>query len=125
MSLKQTIRRIQEMMGVNYKLIPTEELRRPNGSVGTQGFTPESMVNLLKFISIEKDFELPTFDTFKELIFSLRESPNIIESIFEYVKTDPVLLLKLPDNTYHLKDGNHRANLLNLLNIPYIPAIIK
>jgi ParB-like chromosome segregation protein Spo0J len=51
--------------------------------------------------------------------------PEIIESIYKYVKSDPVLLIKLPDDTYHLKDGNHRANLLNLLNVDKIPAIVK
>jgi hypothetical protein len=125
MNLQEQLNRIQEMMGIDYKLIPTDELRRPNGSVGTQGFTPESMVSLLKHISNEENFDLPNFNSFKDLILKLREMPEIIESIYKYVKSDPVLLIKLPDDTYHLKDGNHRANLLNLLNVDKIPAIVK
>ena len=125
MNLQEQLNRIQEMMGVDYKLIPTNELRRPNGSLGTQGFTQESMISLLKHISNEENFELPKFDSFKELILKLREMPEIIHSIYKYVKSDPILLIKLPDDTYHLKDGNHRANLLNLLNVDKIPAIVK
>jgi len=61
---------------------------------------------------------------FKELIFKLREDPDKIEKIYEYVKTDPVTLSKMPDDTYVVSDGNHRANLLNLLKVEKIPSII-
>ena len=61
---------------------------------------------------------------FKELIFKLREDPDKIEKIYEYVKTDPVTLSKMPDDTYVISDGNHRANLLNLLKVDKVPSII-
>lgn len=61
---------------------------------------------------------------FKELIFKLREDPDKIEKIYEYVKSDPVILSKMPDDTYVVSDGNHRANLLNLLKVEKIPSII-
>lgn len=62
---------------------------------------------------------------FKELILSLRESPDKIKKIFDYIKTNPVEVSKLPDDSYVVNDGNHRANLLNLLNVNKIPSIVN
>jgi hypothetical protein len=130
MNLNENIYRIKQMMGVINEnvdepiMLPMDYIKRPNGSVGTQGYTEESLINLVKHISTKMDLELPEYDSIKNMIFTLREEPNIIEKIVEYVKSDPVLITKLPDNSYHLKDGNHRANLLNLLNVSFVPAIL-
>jgi hypothetical protein len=47
-----------------------------------------------------------------------------IKTIYNYVVTDPVVLSLLPDDTYVVNDGNHRANLLNLLHVNNIPSIV-
>jgi len=62
---------------------------------------------------------------FKELILRLRNEPENIQKIYEYVKSDPVKMSQLPDDSYVINDGNHRANLLNLLNVNNIPSIIN
>jgi hypothetical protein len=130
MNLQEQISRIQEMMGVinenpdEVTLLPLDNFRRPNGSIGTQGFTTESLINLIKHISRVQEFDLPKFESVKDLIFSLREDPEVIDKIVDYVKNDPVIILKLPDDTYVIKDGNHRANLLNLLNVDSVPTIV-
>ena len=131
MNLQETIYRIKEMMGVSkedtqeFIMLPMDNIRRPNGSVGTQGYTPESMLSLMKHISNVRDLNLPEYETLKEMIVTLRERPDIIHEIIEYIKTDPVEVIKLPDDTYHLKDGNHRSNLLNLLNVSSVPTKLK
>ena len=109
----------------DYIMFPMDNIRRPNGSVGTQGFSPEQMMGLMSHISDVRNLDLPQYDSLKEMIYSLRERPDIVDEIIEYVKTDPITVGKLPDDTYHLKDGNHRANLLNLLHSSVVPAIIK
>lgn len=122
MNLQENITRIREMMGIDdYELVPIELLRRPNGHIGTQGFTSEFLFNLLKHISKVKKFKLPKHDSLKQLIDKLKNSEEIIHLIFDYVKKDPIIAIKLPDETYHIKDGNHRANLLNLLGVDKIP----
>ena len=122
MNLQENIQRIREMMRMDsYELIPTDFLRRPNGHIGTQGFTSESLFNLLKHISKVKEFDLPEHDSLKDLIDKLRNSPEIIDMIFDYVKSDPIEVYKLPDDSYSIKDGNHRANLLNLLGANQLP----
>jgi hypothetical protein len=62
---------------------------------------------------------------FKELILKLREEPSSIKKIFNYITTDPVEVSEMPDGSLVVKDGNHRANLLNLLKVEKIPSIIN
>lgn len=61
---------------------------------------------------------------FKKLILSLRDQPNKVEKIVKFVESNPVELSKMPDDTYVVSDGNHRANLLNLLNVDKIPSTV-
>lgn len=131
MNLQENIHRIKEVMGIisendmGYTMLPMDNIRRPNGSVGTQGFTPESIINLVRHISNVYDLNLPEYESLKDLILTIREQPEVKGYIMDYVKSDPVRIIQLPDETYHLKDGNHRANLLNLLYFDSVPAIIK
>jgi hypothetical protein len=62
---------------------------------------------------------------FKELILKLREEPSSIKKIFDYITTDPVEVSEMPDGTLVVNDGNHRANLLNLLKVEKIPSLIN
>jgi hypothetical protein len=126
MNLQETIERIKEIMDVKSPImLPMDYIRRPNGSVGTQGYSPESMLRLVKYISDERNLNLPHYDTLKEMVVSLRERPDIIHELSEYVKTDPIIVTKLPDDSYHLNDGNHRANLLNLLYASEVCAYVN
>jgi hypothetical protein len=110
---------------MGYTMLPMDNIRRPNGSVGTQGFTPESIINLVRHISDVYELNLPEYESLKDLIYTIREQPEVKDAIMSYVKRDPISVIQLPDETYHLKDGNHRANLLNLLHFDSVPAILK
>jgi hypothetical protein len=109
--------------------IPTEELRRPNGSIGTQGFTAENLVDLARFISNEMGFDIPAFDSSlgtseaRQVIDYLKGNKEAQQKIKEYVIKDPVLVSQMPDGSYSIADGNHRANLLNLIGVEAIPTI--
>ena len=107
------------------EMIPVSSLKRPNGQIGTQGFTSENMINLIKYISTKKGFEIPTYKTLKELIENMKKDGDIVKSITNYVESDPITAIKLPDGTINIKDGNHRANLLNLLGVENIPVVFK
>jgi hypothetical protein len=103
---------------------PIKNLKRPNGIIGTQGFTSESLINLINHISKTEKIILPKYNTLTELINNLKKSPESVNKIVNYVKRDPITVLQLPDLTYKIKDGNHRANLLNLLGVENIPTIL-
>ena len=110
-------------------LIPTVDLRRPNGSIGTQGFTEENMISVARFIANEMGFDIPTFDKnlgtseIRQVIEYLKNNKETQQKIKEYVIKDPVVTSLLPDGTYEIEDGNHRANLLNLIGVDVIPTI--
>lgn len=110
-------------------LIPTETLRRQNGSIGTQWFTEENLISVAKYIAQEMNFTIPDYDQtsgiskITQLINYLRSNKEAQQKIKEYVIKDPVIVSLLPDNTYHVEDGNHRANLLNLIGVDVIPTI--
>ena len=106
-------------------MIPVSSLKRPNGQIGTQGFTSENMINLIEYISTKKGFKIPTYKTLKELIENMKKDGDIVKSITNYVESDPITAIKLPDGTINIKDGNHRANLLNLLGVENIPVVFK
>lgn len=111
------------------ELISTAELRRPNGSIGTQGFTEENLKILIEFIAQKQGITLPIFDStlgtseLRQLIEFLKSNEDSKNKVLEYVKSDPVEITKLPDDSYHVQDGNHRANLLNLIGVEQIPTI--
>jgi hypothetical protein len=123
--LVKLIKRAINEMDMEYVMLPMDNIRRPNGSIGGQGFTPTSMIDLVNHISNVRNLNIPEYSSLKDMILALREMPDIKNEIMDYVKTDPINVIKLPDDSYHLKDGNHRANLLNLLHFDSVPAIIK
>ena len=119
----------QSNKSINRKLqtemIPVSSLKRPNGQIGTQGFTSENMINLIEYISTKKGFKIPTYKTLKELIENIKKDGDIVKSITNYVESDPITAIRLPDGTININDGNHRANLLNLLGVENIPVVFK
>jgi hypothetical protein len=107
MNLQENIQRIRQMMGLceddmSYIMLPMDDIRRPNGSVGTQGFTPESIIGLVRHISTVYELNLPEYESLKDLIYTIREQPQIKDAIMSYVKSDPISVTQLPDETYHL-----------------------
>jgi hypothetical protein len=105
----------------------TEENRRPNGSIGTQGFDPTQMKDLIKFLNkklnLSIDEQLFEGDKIKPLIDFIKGNKNLVEKIKQYVKTDPIEVSRMPDGSLHFRDGNHRANLLNLIGSNTLPTI--
>jgi len=121
----------QEGQGQEIELLNTADLRRPNGSIGTQGFTEENLFDLINFIAQEQGIVLPDYDSnagkskLKQLIDFLKSNEDAKNKVFDYVKRDPVKAQLLPDGSYQIQDGNHRANLLNLIGVEQIPIESK
>ena len=120
-------KRRQEVLSSVTSEINVEENRRPNGSIGTQGFTPESLKSLVEFLNKELLLNIPSellqSDSLKPLIEYIKSNKELVSKIKDYVKKDPVEVYYLPDGTIQFQDGNHRANLLNLIGSETIPAI--
>jgi hypothetical protein len=122
-------KRREEELKNNITFLNTIDVRRPNGSIGTQGFTETSFINLARFISNKLNINIPAYDStsktseIAQIINFLKNNETAKQAILEYVKSDPIVADILPDGTYHFKDGNHRANLLNLIGVEQLPII--
>lgn len=120
-------KRRQEELTANVINEQTSSHRRPNGSIGTQGFTPESLKNLVEFINKSLNLSIPNEllqnNSLKPLIEYIKNNKELVDKITEYVKSDPIEIQRLPDGTLHFEDGNHRANLLNLIGSQILPVI--
>jgi len=122
--IREEISRSRERLQEN-TLMSTEEFRRPNGGLGTQGFTGENLLRLINHISNVQGFDLPEHSSLRELIDGLKASPEIKKMIFDWIAQNPIQVLALPEDEYHIKDGNHRANLLDLIGIKQLPVNLK
>ncbi len=106
------VEKIPSLINGEFKLIPTELLRRPNGAIGTQGFTSENMVKLINYIfSLEKK-EKSLFEELiedreldKKIVKSFRSKPTLCPSIFkrnngDYTMREDVrkTLIEISDN---------------------------
>jgi hypothetical protein len=120
-------RRRQEELATIISLESTADNRRPNGSIGTQGFDPTQMRDLIKFLneklSLNIDKKLFEGEKLKPLIDFITDNKDLVEKIKQYVKTDPIEVSRMPDDSLSFRDGNHRANLLNLIGSDILPTI--
>jgi hypothetical protein len=111
------------------ELLNVEDVRRPNGAIGTQGFDPSQMKDLVKFMSETLGLGIPeelfdkSTDRLKPLIDYIKENEDVKNKIIEYVKQNPSEISRMPDGTIQFNDGNHRANLLNIIGSDVIPVI--
>ena len=123
-------RRRQKELDKNIDNKNTEENRRPNGSIGTQGFDPTQLRDLISFLNkelalnISEDL-LKDSEKLKPIIEYIKNNKELVERIKGYVKTNPIEVITLPDSSLQFQDGNHRANLLNLIGSDILPTIEK
>lgn len=122
----EEVSRNQELDNV-VRNIPIEDVRRPNGAIGTQGFTSTQLKDLIKFINTNLNLgiseDLFNGEKLKPLIDYIKNSPDLVQKIQDYVKKDPIEISIMPDDTIIINDGNHRANLLNLIGSDVLPTI--
>ena len=104
---------------VNFDL---NKIRAVSGKLGEQGATPDGIRNLLKYVGV--DLTNVNTDSTKAMADYLRSNPSERNKVLELVKQEPIKLSQLPDGSYDLKDGNHRATILYYSGIESIPAII-
>jgi len=85
-------------------------VKRPNGAIGTQGVTEESVRDLLKNVA---GMDVNDGMTMKEMVESFKANPEAQQKLRDFTAKNPVQIDTLPDGTYHLEDGHHRTFLLD------------
>lgn len=102
---------------------PIANLRRPNGQIGTQGVNSEQIADMLIHVAglkVSMDMSM------RELVDALKASPQAQDKLRKFIMHEaPIEVYALPDEQFHIKDGHHRAFLLNLLGDETVPAIVK
>jgi hypothetical protein len=104
---------------VNFDL---NKIRSASGKLGEQGATSDGIRDLLKYVGV--DLTNVNTESIKAMADYLKSNPLERAKVLELVKKEPIKLSQLPDGSYDLKDGNHRATILYYSGIESIPAII-
>ena len=100
----------------NFVLFDLDNLRNKRGEIGHQGVDLDDLLSFLSWAEIEVEKDSPI-----KSIFSLDENK---EKLWNKLKEVPIDVVALPDETFWLRDGHHRAKLADLAGFKKIPAII-
>ncbi len=100
-------------------------VRKPSGSIGNQGATPEGARDILKSIGIDVKGTNANQPTFKEMVEHLKNNPKDAEKFQKFLEKEPISISELPGGEYKINDGHHRATLSYYSGNEKIPAIIK
>ncbi len=102
--------------------LPLDRLRRPNGAIGTQGVSPEGVKSILVGVS---GIQIPDGASMRQMVDMLRNSPEGQRRLRAFTEQYPIAITELPDGTVQLKDGHHRAFLLDQLGDSTVPVTRK
>jgi hypothetical protein len=112
----------ENQLAQNVENFPIANLRRRNGEIGTQGVSSSQIADILinvAGLNVSKDMNM------RELVDALKANPQAQQRLRNFMHKAPIEVLELPDGSFHLKDGHHRAFLINLLGDETIPAVVR
>ena len=116
---------INDLPNNNFELFDLNNVRKPSGSIGNQGATSEGARDILKSIGIEVESAKPGQPTLKEMVEHLKNNPNDATKYQKFLEKEPINISELPDGSYQINDGHHRATLSYYSGNENIPTIIK
>jgi len=116
---------INDLPNNNFELFDLNNVRKPSGSIGNQGATSEGARDILKSIGIEVESAKPGQPTLKEMVEHLKNNPNDAAKYQKFLEKEPINISELPDGSYQINDGHHRATLSYYSGNENIPTIIK
>jgi hypothetical protein len=96
-------------------------IKRPDGAIGTQGVTEESISDLLRNIA---GMDVTDGMTMKEMVEAFKANPEAQQKLRDFTSENPLEIDTLPDGTYHLEDGHHRAFLLDQIGDTTVSATV-
>lgn len=109
----------------SYDIFDLNNVKKPSGSIGNQGASPEGARDILKSIGIEVKAANPKNPTFTEMVEHLKSNPEDAAKYQKFLEAEPIEVYELPGGEYQLKDGHHRATLAYYSGNQKIPTIIK
>ena len=107
------------------ELFDLNNVRKPSGSIGNQGATSEGANNILQSLGIKVKGANPNEVTLKEMVEHLKNNPKDAAAYKKFLEKEPINVSELPDGSYQINDGHHRATLSYYSGNENIPTIIK
>ena len=107
------------------ELFDLNNVRKPSGSIGNQGATSEGANNILQSLGIKVKGANPNEVTLKEMVEHLKNNPKDAATYKKFLEKEPINVSELPDGSYQINDGHHRATLSYYSGNENIPTIIK
>lgn len=85
-------------------------IKRPNGAIGTQGVTEDNIRDLLRGV-----VEMVVSDnaSMRDMVDLFKADVKAQQRLRDFTAKNPVGISSLPDGTYSIDDGHHRAFLLD------------
>lgn len=118
---KALFKEVSEEEATGVTTFDLNQVKKPSGSIGNQGATFEGAKGIMEFLGINIDYKN---DSFSEIIEHLKNSPEDLKKLKDFVEKEPIIFRELPDGTYQLEDGHHRATLLYYSGVESVPAKI-
>ena len=109
----------------SFELFDLNNVRKPSGSIGNQGATPESANKILQSLGIKVKGKIPNEVSLKEMVEHLKNNPKDALKYKKFLENKPINVSELPGGEYQINDGHHRATLSYYSGNENIPAIIK
>jgi hypothetical protein len=98
------------------------EIKRPNGAIGTQGVDIENIRSILTNVA---KLSVPKDASMREMVDLFKQNVAAQNRIRSLMQEQPLEGVQLPDGSIYIKDGHHRAFLLNQAGDKTLPATIK
>lgn len=114
---KQLARLFKIASNLGIVLFDLDNLRNKRGEIGHQGVDRDDILSFLSWSGIEVEEDIPL-----KSVLSLDENK---EKLWNKLNEVPIDIVSLPDGTFWLRDGHHRAKLADLAGFEKIPAIIS
>jgi hypothetical protein len=101
----------------NIVLFDLNALRNKRGEIGHQGTDENDLLSFLSWAEIE----ITNNNSLKSTLSSNENKEKLWNTLMKV----PIDIVSLPDETFWLRDGHHRAKLADLAGFKEIPAIVS
>lgn len=103
--------------GIEPTLFDLNNLKNKRGEIGHQGVDLDDLLGFLNWAEIK----INPGSSIKEVLSIPQNKEKLLNKLLER----PIDIVRLPDETYWLRDGHHRAKLADLAGFSEIPAYIS
>jgi gamma-glutamylcysteine synthetase len=114
--------RLEELFESGPIQLNLSEVRRKNGAIGTQGVSDTQVRDVLTHVA---GMQVAEDASMRDMIEAFKADSAAQDKLRAFFAKNPMQGYELPDGTIQIKDGHHRAFLLDQAGDKTVPAVIK